>query len=53
MEKRIHDCIQKDVISLMNNEIQKTGIQIQDVSHSRKRALMERAYLEIHTRIPF
>ena len=53
LEKRIHDCIQKDVISLMNNEIQKTGIQIQDVSHSRKRALMERAYLEIHTRIPF
>lgn len=53
LNKRINDQIQKDVIALMNIEIEKTGINVQDVSHTRKRALMERAYLEIHTHIPF
>lgn len=53
LKKRIDDVIQKRIIRLMNPNIEKTGIHVQDVSHTRARAYMERAYLELNTRLPF
>ena len=53
LKKRIDDEIQKRIIRLMNPHIEKTGIHVQDVSHTRTRAYMERAYLELNTRLPF
>lgn len=53
LQKRIDDQIQKDVIAYMNPKIVQTGIHVNDVSHTKKRAAMERIYLEIHSRLPF
>ena len=53
LEMRIGDEIQKQIIKRMNPQIEQTGIHVQDVSHTAKRALLERAYLEINTRLPF
>jgi hypothetical protein len=53
LQRRIDDEIQKRIIHRMNPKIEQTGINVQDVSHTRARAYLERAYLEINTRIPF
>lgn len=53
LEDRINDEIQKKAIHLMNPLIEQTGIHVQDVSHTINRARLERAYLEINTRLPF
>lgn len=53
LNMRIRDGIQKEIIHVMNPVIENTGIHVQDVSHTKKRALIERAYLEINSRLPF
>lgn len=53
LEMRITDEIQKRIIHEFNEEIEKTGIHVQDVSHTDRRAQLERVYLEINTRLPF
>ena len=53
LNMRIKDGIQKEIIGSTNSAIEETGIHVQDVSHTKKRALIERAYLEVNTRLPF
>ncbi len=53
LQKRIDDRIQHDVISLMNEEIAHSGIQVKDASWTDNRQRLERLYLEINTRLPF
>ena len=52
LEKRIGDEIQRDIIHLMNKKIEETGIHVQDISHTDKRAKIERMYFEVNTRLP-
>lgn len=53
LQKRIDDGIQKEIIRFMNSAIEETGVHVQDISHTRTRAIIERIYLEINSRIPF
>lgn len=53
LQKRIDDDLQRDVIAYMDRRILDTNVSIIDVGYSQKRTMIERAYLEIHSRLPF
>lgn len=53
IEARIMDQPHKDIQKMMNKEIYDMGISVTNVKHTDRRANIEKAYLEIHTRIPF
>ena len=53
LEYRIRDQMHKDIRAHMNPFIDKTGVSVVNVKHTRTRALLERLYLEIHSRVPF
>lgn len=53
LQKRIDDDLQRDVIAYMDRRILDTNVSIIDVGYSQKRTMVERAYLEIHSRLPF
>ena len=52
-EDRIADRLQKDLIRNNWPEQAALGISVTNVAHDRKRALAERAYLEINSHLPF
>ena len=49
--KRKTDEIPKDIIKFMEPKIAETGISIKDISHTDKRALICRIYLEVFSKI--
>ena len=52
LKYRIEDKLQHDVIVANNKMIEDLNIHIVDVDHTKNRALIERAYLEINTHLP-
>ena len=50
---RIEDRIQKDIIRMRNDQIEKTGVSVVDANYTTLRTLFERVYLEINSRLPF
>ena len=53
LDKRKSDCIPKDLIKKNNKKIVDTQICINDVSHTKTRAWIERIHLEIFSRMRF
>lgn len=53
IENRIDDKIYKEIRYLMNPDIDKTGIAVQNIKHTRKRAWLENLYYVFHSRVPF
>lgn len=53
LEDRIEDAVYKAVREKMNSEIDKAGIAIQNLKHTKKRAMMENLYYAIHSKLPF
>jgi hypothetical protein len=49
-EKRINHDIPKDIISYMEPQIAETGVCVKDISHTDRRAFMERCYLEVFSK---
>ena len=50
---RIADSIYRDIRSLMNPNVEKTGIAVTNLKHTDKRAKMENLYYVIHSKAPF
>lgn len=50
---RIDDVVHRRIRELANPDINRLGISVTNVKHTRNRARMERAYLEVHSRLPF
>lgn len=50
---RIVDQPHRDIRELANPEINKLGVSVVNVKHTKRRARFERAYLEVHSRLPF
>lgn len=53
LEYRIRDQMHRDIRAKMNPLIDETGVNIVNVKHTKNRAILERLYLEIHSRLPF
>lgn len=53
LDYRINDIAYKDVRTLMNPQIDETGIAVTNLKHTQNRARFERLYLETTTRLPF
>lgn len=53
LDKRIDDCIPRDIIAHQNRAIAECGIAIKDVGYTDSRTVLERGYLEIFSRIRF
>ncbi len=53
IDERINDEIYEKIRLFMNPVIDQTGIAVQNVKHTPKRALMENLYYSIHSKIPF
>ncbi len=52
-EKRIKDEAHQDIIIKMNENIKKINISVVNVKHTKLRALCEKMYLTIHSKLPF
>lgn len=50
---RIEDQVHRDIRELANPEINQLGVNVVNVKHTRARSYAERAYLEVHSRLPF
>ncbi len=50
---RISDRLYKDIRELMNIDIDKDNISIQNLKHTKTRAVFENVYYTIHSKIPF
>ena len=53
MEKRVADEPHRTIMEKMNPEIARCGISVVNLKHTKKRAMLERLYLEIASRLPF
>lgn len=53
LEDRIEDAIYTAIRERMNPEIDKAGIAIQNLKHTKKRAMVENMYYAIHSKLPF
>ncbi len=53
IENRINDTVYKRIREMMNSDIDKTGIAVQNVKHTKIRAKIENLYYIIHSRLPF
>lgn len=53
LERRISDQMHADIIRYANSDVADLGVSVTNVKHTRNRARLERAYLEIHSRLPF
>lgn len=53
IEKRIADEPHWDMMKRMNPKIHNCGISVTNVKHTKKRAKMERLYLDVSTKLPF
>lgn len=53
VEFRIKDKPHKDIVKAMNPYIADCGISVTNVKHTQKRALFERLYLDISSKLPF
>lgn len=53
VEYRIDDKPHKDIVRAMNPVIARCGISVTNVKHTQKRALFEKFYLNISSKLPF
>ena len=53
IEQRIGDEIYKLVRYNMNEKVDSTGVLVQNIEHTKKRAIIENLYYAVHTKIPF
>ncbi len=53
LEMRVKDQCHKDIQKLMNKKIADAGISVTNLKHTKKRALFEKLYLFVQTKIPF
>jgi len=53
LDYRLNDTAYRDIRSMMNPKIDKTGIAVTNLKHTQNRAKLERFYLEVMTRLPF
>ena len=53
LQKRIDDCLPKDIVALQNPKLAACGINIKDVGYTDFRTVLERGYLEIFSRLRF
>ena len=53
IEQRIGDEIYKLVRYNMNQKVDSTGVLVQNIEHTKKRAIIENLYYAVHTKIPF
>ena len=53
LEKRMHDRLHKDVMNRMDPRIEALGIHVINGNETKKRALAERFYFDIHNLLPW
>ena len=52
LDKRLHDHLHKDLIHLMDERIEQTGIHVVNGNETKKREIMERIYFHVHNLLP-
>lgn len=52
LEKRMHDRLHKDIMHEMDERIERTGIHVVNGNETKRRALLERLYYDIHNHLP-
>lgn len=53
LQKRIDDCVPKDIVAYRNPELARCGIDVKDVGYTDFRTVLERGYLEIFSKMRF
>lgn len=53
LQKRIHDCVPRDIVAYRNPELARCNIHIKDLGYTDFRTVLERGYLEIFSRLKF
>lgn len=53
LQKRIDDCVPKDIVAHQNIKLAQCGISIKDVGYTDFRTVLERGYLEIYSKLGF
>ncbi len=53
LKDRISDKLYADIRAYMNDSVDKLGISIQNLKHTKNRARLENIYFSIHSKLPF
>ena len=52
LEKRMHDRLHKDIMHLMDERIEQTGIHVVNGNETKRRTMMERIYFHVNNLLP-
>lgn len=53
LEKRINDCVPRDIVAYRNPKLAQCGISVKDIGYTDFRTVLERGYLEIFSKMEF
>lgn len=53
LQKRIDDCVPRDIVAFRNPKLAQCGISVKDVGYTDFRTVLERGYLEIFSKLGF